>query len=58
LQKVFAVEQFGYFVCSQWDGAGTWFQELIDQCVHTYPEAMVGIAFGLPRSQFWHYDQA
>jgi hypothetical protein len=56
LQEIFAVEKLRYFIGSQWDGAGARFQEFIDQCVHAYPEAMIGVAFGLPGSQFWHYD--
>jgi hypothetical protein len=41
LQEVFAIEELGYLIGSQWDGAGTWFQEFVDQCIDADSKAMI-----------------
>ncbi len=46
------------FLYPFFDAGGNWFVKSIVHSRRCIGEAMIGIAFGLPRSQFWHYDQA
>jgi hypothetical protein len=57
-KEVFAIKELGYLIGSQWDGASTWFQEFIDQCINADSKAMIRIIFRLSWCQFRHNDKA